>query len=94
MTIRWSRNARDDLFEILNHIAENDASIALTIIERIEEAVGYLASHPSLGRPGRVRDTRELIMSDLPYVIPYRIVGETVEIIRVLHAARKWPDTT
>jgi toxin ParE1/3/4 len=60
--------------------------------ERIEEAVSGLSSHPELGRPGRVPQTRELIVSGTPYIVPYRIKEDVVEILTVLHAARRWPD--
>ncbi|PIW88418.1 MAG: type II toxin-antitoxin system mRNA interferase toxin, RelE/StbE family, partial [Nitrospirae bacterium CG_4_8_14_3_um_filter_44_28] len=40
---------------------------------------------------GRVEGTRELVISGLPYIIPYRVKNNTIEILRVLHAARKWP---
>jgi len=36
--------------------------------------------------------TRELVVSGTPYVLPYRIVGNTVHILRVFHSARRWPD--
>ena len=62
------------------------------MVERIEEAVAGLSSHPELGRPGRVPQTRELIVPGTPYIVPYRIQGDVVEILTVLNAARRWPD--
>jgi toxin ParE1/3/4 len=62
------------------------------MVERIYDSVGLLARHPEIGRPGRVPGTRELIVSGSPYIVPYRIRGEEIEIITVLHAARLWPD--
>jgi toxin ParE1/3/4 len=50
-----------------------------------------LIAQPHMGRPGRVPGTRELVVSDLPYVIPYRVRGHTIQILRVFHTARKWP---
>lgn len=44
-----------------------------------------------MGRAGRVAGTRELVVADTPYIIPYRVRGDAVEILRVFHAARKWP---
>ncbi len=63
-----------------------------TVTLRVPPAVGRLANHPALGRPGRVSGTRELVVSGTPYIVPYRVRGETVEILRVQHAARKWPE--
>ena len=45
----------------------------------------------ALGRPGRVEGTRELVVPDTPYLVPYRGRGHAVEILRVFHGARKWP---
>ena len=51
-----------------------------------------LREFPALGRPGRVEGTRELIIAGTPYIVPYRVRGDTVEIITVLHSAQRWPD--
>jgi plasmid stabilization system protein ParE len=40
-------------------------------------------AHPASGRSGRVPGTRELVISGTPYVVPYSVHGETVEILRV-----------
>jgi len=44
-----------------------------------------------MGRPGRVPGTRELVLPNFPYIIPYRVREQRVEILRVFHTARKWP---
>jgi len=51
-----------------------------------------LSDHPNAGRPGRVHGTRELVITDTPFILPYRVVRNTVQILRVLHGARKWPE--
>ena len=33
-----------------------------------------------------------MVVSGTPYIVPYRVHRETVEILRVFHAARKWPE--
>lgn len=62
------------------------------MVERIEDAVSTLARFPELGRTGRVQGTRELVVAGTPYIVPYQIKGSVVEILTVLHAARRWPD--
>jgi toxin ParE1/3/4 len=50
-----------------------------------------LSDQPDAGRAGRVHGTRELVIADTPFILPYRVVENTVQILRVLHGARKWP---
>jgi len=57
----------------------------------VMEAVKRLGKYPGSGRPGRVSDTRELVVSS--YIVAYRVKGEVVQVLRVLHAARKWPES-
>ena len=56
-----------------------------------DNAVEILKRFPASGRPGRVAGTRELVVSRTPYIVPYRVRDDTVELLLVLHAARKWP---
>jgi toxin ParE1/3/4 len=44
-----------------------------------------------MGRPGRVARTRELVVTGTPYILPYRVTAGVLEVLRVLHASRKWP---
>jgi plasmid stabilization system protein ParE len=46
----------------------------------------------NLGRPGRIAGTREFVVSETPYAVPYRVAGADVEILAVVHGARRWPD--
>jgi len=73
------------------HIAEDNPVAAGRVVQRISRAADLLEKNPALGRPGRVAGTRELIVAETPYIVPYRVRGEVVEILRVFHAARKWP---
>lgn len=92
MRVVWSGRARRDLAEIFDYIAANDTSAAARVLERLETMAQFLAEHPRIGRPGRVSATRELVIPGLPYILPYRVASDRVEIIRVLHGARAWPD--
>ena len=51
-----------------------------------------LAKYPSIGRAGRVLGTRELVVGDPPYIIAYRVRDQDLEILRVLHTSRAWPE--
>jgi addiction module RelE/StbE family toxin len=90
--VRWLRRALGNLDEEAEYIARDDPDAAARIVDRIATSVERLATHPALGRTGRVPGTRELMLSGMPYVVAYRVRGETVEILRVFHGARKWPE--
>lgn len=59
--------------------------------DAIETAVLCLAEDSHLGRPGRVKGTRELVVNGTPYRVVYRVEAEVVLILRVLHGAQRWP---
>lgn len=91
MRVRWTRPALADLVAIGDFIARDNPSAARVLVTRIESSVETLRDHPYLGRPGRVAGTRELA-SCSPYVVPYRVRGDEVQILAVFHGARHWPD--
>ncbi|ADE15927.1 addiction module toxin, RelE/StbE family [Nitrosococcus halophilus Nc 4] len=93
MRVVWSPQARRDLREIYLYIAEDDPHAARVLQERIKACVTLLTENRSLGRPGRVPGTRELIVPRMPYLLPYRGVKERLEILRVYHGAWQWPET-
>jgi toxin ParE1/3/4 len=74
------------------YIAEENPRAAARVRAAIIISVGRPASHPSLGRPGRVDGTRELVIPRTPYVVAYVVLDEQVMILSVMHSARKWPD--
>jgi len=92
MRVRWSTPARLDFRRHTRYIVADSPAAARQISARVREAVKALATHPLMGRPGRVLDTRELVVPHTPFTIAYRVSSETVEIVGVLHQARQWPD--
>ena len=91
MRVRWLRTALRNLEEEASFIAADDPDAARAVVRRVLDAVALLSTQPALGRPGRVPGTRELIVPQTPYVIPYRVRADVVEILRVFHAARRPP---
>jgi plasmid stabilization system protein ParE len=61
------------------------------MLERIFSTVELLERHPELGRRGRVSGTRELVLAPMPFLLAYRIRRESIEVVALLHGARKWP---
>ena len=92
MRARWLRRALQNLDEEAAYIATDDPRAAARTVQSIAISVARLAAHPASGRAGRVPGTRELIVSGTPYIVAYRVRAETVEILRVLHGARRWPE--
>lgn len=93
MIIVWSRTAVADLEEVRRYIADDNPKAAQETALRILEAVEQLTAFPMSGRAGRVPNTRELVVTGTPFVIPYTVRGKKIEIIAVLHGARQWPMT-
>ena len=93
MHLEWTLKALGDLQNAGEYIAEDNFKAAKKMAERVQEAVEYLMEHPNMGRPGRFHNTRELVVSGTPYIIPYRVKHNTVEILRVFHSAMQWPET-
>jgi toxin ParE1/3/4 len=89
--VEWLSLALADLDAVAEYIAEDNPLAAERIVDDIFAATDRLASFPAMGRPGRVLGTRELVVSKTPYIVPYRVRSQVVEIIRVLHGACKWP---
>jgi len=89
--VRWLRKALANLEEEGQYIAKDDPAAAARVVLRILRAVELLKENPAMGRPGRVTGTRELIVTETPYIVPYRVREDVVEILRVFHGARKWP---
>jgi len=93
VTIIWSTAAIADLARLRAYIAEDDPAaaqrVALHIVHNVET---LLPTNPRIGRPGRVPGTRELVIPKTPFIVPYRIMDSTIEVLRVYHGARRWPE--
>ncbi len=91
MRIVWTRLAVDDREQIFDFIGANNVEAALTIDDRILEAIENLSRFPEMGRPGRVPTTRELVIVNTPYIAAYQLTESSILILRILHGAQLWP---
>lgn len=91
MRVRWLSLALRNLKEEADYIAKDDPQAPTRIVAKIESTVAMLADQPSLGRAGRLPGTRELVIVGTPYLVPYRVRNECVDILRVFHGRRRWP---
>ena len=92
MRVEWSVFALSDREEIFNYIEAESPQAAAIVDDRIQQQIGRLAKFPEMGRNGRVKETRELVIDHTPYIVAYRITDDAVRVLRVLHGAQLWPD--
>ena len=92
MRVRWLRTALRNLDDEATYISEDDPAAALRVVQRVMQAVALLEEQPGIGRPGRVSGTRELLVPRTRYLVPYRVRGQTIEILRVFHMSRRLPE--
>jgi toxin ParE1/3/4 len=81
MQIFWEEDAEADLDRIFEYILEDNPEAAMRIVDTIRQAVQMLIEHPHLGRPGRVADTRELVIPGIPYIVDKESVSQYREIL-------------
>jgi toxin ParE1/3/4 len=91
MQVKWLRTALRNLDAEAAFVAEDDPTAARLVVQRVLKAVAMLAAQPDIGRPGRVPHTRELVVLNTRYIVPYRVRGDTVEVLRMFHTSRRLP---
>ena len=92
MRIVWSPTAMRHLAEIRRYVARHNPQAAARTAAAVRQAVAALQDFPGIGRVGRVPSTRELVVTNTPYIVPYSVRSDSIEIHAVLHGARKWPE--
>ncbi len=93
MKIVWSPTAVNDLKQARHYIAEGNPAAAEEVAKKIITSIERLIDFPNSGRPGRVPNTRELVIDGTPFIIPYTVKEHVIQLISVLHQSRKWPVT-
>lgn len=86
----WTEEAEQDRDSIYDRIEAENPPAAVELDMRFDRRAEQLVGHPLIGRAGRVPGTRELVVRP-NYLLVYDIDGDTVRILRVLHAAQQWP---
>lgn len=90
--LSWRPQAEQDRYDAIAHIAFDDPLVALDQLDRIEEQTDVLLQQPKLGRFGRMKGTRELVISRTPFIAVYHLPDpQHVEILRLLHSSQNWP---
>jgi len=91
--VRWTLPAANQLRDIFEHIAADNPAAAARTVQRIRQAILSTAQMPNAGRVGRVAGTREIIVTGTRYVVAYRVLGKTIQVLAVFHGAQKWPES-
>ena len=94
MEIKWLRTALRNLDQEAEYISKDNPQATRLVVQRIQHTVLLLRDNPSLGHPGRLPGTRELVIPGTRYIVPYRVRPrlQRIEILRVFHASRKLPE--
>ena len=92
MNVAWTEHAVSRLEEIRSYIARDSPKNADSMIGRIIETANTLADFPQLGAivPRYARHGYREILEP-PYRIFYRVIGEQVQILTVVHGALRLP---
>jgi toxin ParE1/3/4 len=88
----WFKRAIWDLRSVYAYITRDNPRAAQKTVNQIKDKVSLLGEQPGIGRPGRIPNTKELIIDHTPFILPYRVRNNKIEILRVLDASRKWPN--
>ena len=91
--IEWTEQASQQLDQAHDYIAlSNSEEVAARITMQIVNSVQQLAAFPMSGRPGRVPGTRELVISNTPFITAYAVDHERIVVLAVYHGAQQWPE--
>ena len=93
MQVKWLRKALQNLDDEAEYIAQEDPAAARLVVQHIVKAIKLLQDNPALGHPGRIHGTRELVVPDTRYIVPYRVRPrlQRIEILRIFHTSRRPP---
>ena len=75
---------------IMAYIAQDNPTSATDLDIEFEAKAENARRRPTLYKPGRMKGTREIVVRP-NYVMVYRVTGDVVEVLRVLHSAQLWP---
>jgi len=90
--IVWTEQATRQLDQAHDYIAlSNSEKVAAQVSLRIVTLIQQLATFPMSGRPGRIPGTRELVISNSPFIAAYRTEHGSVTIFAIYHGAQQWP---
>ena len=95
MRISLTLEAQADLDRIFQYYGADDPAMAKRTVARLLQSISMLEQFPLLGRPGRVKETRELSVARMPYYVVYRFLDEyELEVFAIVHERRQFPPSS
>jgi len=92
MKVVWRAVAERDLERAADFIALRNPDAATKVEHRLRTAVEHLEQFPRAGRLGKTAGTREIVITEYPYIIRYRVTADQVQILRIFHTSTAWVD--
>jgi len=92
LKISWTSQAADDLQSAYEYVSAESPDAAERLLEQVFSAIEILGQFPRLGREGRVLGTREFAITSTTFIVVYRLRHHQLELLSILHGARKWPE--
>ena len=86
--LRYLARARADLVQIIQYGRVERLPDPVAYVLTLRARIVVLAAHSDSGRVGRVEGTREWVLAGTPYIAVYRLRGEVIEVLRILHGAQ------
>ncbi len=93
MKVVWLPRALRRLEQAKRYIEQDKPVAATRTVRRIWESAERLGQFPEMGHAGRVPGTREFVLPNTPFILLYRVHQDRVEILTLLHGARRWPES-
>lgn len=91
MRVEWLPRALINLADQLVYVGQRNPAAASGLADAVKAATAQIGEFPCSGRAGRLPGTRELVVTGTPFIVVYRVNPAGVVIVRMLHAARRWP---
>lgn len=88
MRVLWTRTAARGIQRAFDYLVDFNPRAAAVVALTLRDEGNGLVNFPHRGRPVPGSTMRELV-SAYPYVIRYRIDGDSVVILRIRHTSRR-----
>jgi plasmid stabilization system protein ParE len=89
MNIRYSRRALSQLASVHEYLQVRNSAVADDVTGSIRSTIARLEEMPLLGKPADEEDVHVIIEPEYLYRVFYRLEGQKVFVIRILHGRQK-----